>query len=311
MYHRFRFLSLGSMIALSAGTAALGGAAGDGAGGQDTNAGGAGGAQTPWWDAHPNAEVKTVLAAKNYADPMALATGYHELSKMHGSLAAQQANMIPLPGDNATDEDFGKIYDRLGRPKSPDEYQLKFGEEIKVDPRLEGFAKTFFHQAGVPAGKAQAMADKWNAFVAETSAADQKAWQETETAAINDLKKAHGDKYDGFVQAGQTAFKALGLDKAVHERIETAAGTSAYLTLMATLGQKMGGEAPFLNGDGGGGAATDPASMSPQQAQAEIDKLNADPEFQKVYTNPDIKIRQPALDRMTKLFEARARRPAA
>ena len=37
-------------------------------------------------------------------------------------------NKVPIPDENASPEEWDKFYEKLGRPKTPDEYNIKIDD---------------------------------------------------------------------------------------------------------------------------------------------------------------------------------------
>lgn len=184
-----------------------------------------------------------------------------------------------LPVEGATQDQWDAFYKAAGRPDAPEGYELKFPDGVQVDEGYKTWATGTFHKLGLTGKQGAELAAAHQQFVSE-HAATQAA---TEQRAIDTLKTELGgdDKFNMFVADGQKAFTALQLPAATMSALEGAAGTHAYLSLMAALGKKMGGEAPFLSGAGGGGVL--PSQMTKEQASAEIARLDGDAEFNKKY----------------------------
>lgn len=84
-----------------------------------------------------------------YRSPNEFAKGVVELNKGYGSRVA-------IPGENATPEDWGKFYDRTGRPKDPSEYQFADEKSLPEGLTLSDTDKEFLeafkpvaHRAGL------------------------------------------------------------------------------------------------------------------------------------------------------------------
>ncbi len=85
----------------------------------------------PWYSSFssglegPEAESFNSYASR-YQDPQSFAKGVANLRKSFDS-------RIPLPGPDADENAWGEVYDKLGRPKSPTEYQF---HHIEGSPEL-------------------------------------------------------------------------------------------------------------------------------------------------------------------------------
>src|SRR6185369_12579211 len=94
-----------------------GAGAGEVTGGEVTGAEVTGGeSQSPEWMAGLPDDLKGDATLTRYKSLDDLARGHLETKKLASS-------KLIIPGDGATDEDWGKFYDALGRPESPDKYE--------------------------------------------------------------------------------------------------------------------------------------------------------------------------------------------
>lgn len=133
-------------------------------------------------------ENRALVEAKQWKSPDDAIRSYRELEH-HASKA------LKLPGENATAEDWDKFYSKLGRPESPDKYELKLNTEaVPQDfPYDETSAIEFrkwAHEAGLTPSQAQALHDK---FVGHQASAF--------SATREGMAKAEGDAHRALVQA--------------------------------------------------------------------------------------------------------------
>lgn len=215
---------------------------------------------------------------------------------------------ITLPPEGAPKDAWDAFYKAAGRPDAPTDYKFEFKEGTTVDEGFKTWAGDTFHGLGLTSAQATGLVSKWQEFVETHGAQMSEAAKTADTAAIATLKTELGgdEKFNAFVADGQKAFKGLDLPAATMSALEGAAGTHAYLSLMAALGKKMGGEGGFISTGGGGDMA--PAQMTKEQATAEINKLNGDVEFNKKYLDANHPEHKTATDKMQALF-ARAYAP--
>ena len=251
-----------------------------------------------WYEAHPDPVVKTFLTEQQIGDANVAATKlYHATKALGGS-----TDIIVKPPADATPEQRAAFFDALGRPKEAAAYDFGLPPEVQVDQGFQDWAKSAFHEVGIPADQAKGLVGKWQQFVADHNASQVAATQLKEEAVIADLKKVHGAQFDQFVADGQKAFNALGLPEEQANALASQAGSAAFLSLMSALGKKMGGEGGFVS-PGGGQGELSPDQMTPAAAGAEINRLMADAVFQAKYNdarNPEHAV---AVERMKKLFE--------
>jgi hypothetical protein len=79
-------------------------------------------------------DLRTDSSLKDFRDVNGLAKSYAELNKMLGSRVA-------LPGENATEEELNRFYSKLGRPESPDKYDINRENETEL---FKSFRETAF-----------------------------------------------------------------------------------------------------------------------------------------------------------------------
>lgn len=129
---------------------------------------------------------RALVEAKQWKSPDDAIRSYRELEH-HASKA------LKLPGDNATAEDWDKFYSKLGRPESPDKYELKLNTEaVPQDfPYDETSAIEFrkwAHEAGLSPVQAQSLHDRFVGYQANSFTASREA-----------LTKAEGDAHRAIV----------------------------------------------------------------------------------------------------------------
>ena len=234
---------------------------------------------TPWWGVIPEGPARQHIEAKQYANPAELALANYNLTR----LQTGDPNVVSLPGKDATPEQWNDFYTKIGRPETPDGYELKFGDGVKTDDNMVKFGKELFHELGVPASKAQAAADKWNAFVAEQEGQMIAAAQQQNTAELDALSSKWGADLEKNKAAGQRAVQALGLSNETIQRIEDSIGSAPVVELLAMIGRKSD-EGGFTSG-GSQFDPNSPATMNREQATVRIAELQGDAEFQKKYTD--------------------------
>lgn len=261
---------------------------------------GEGEAAKPWYDFLPDGDVKTTIAGKKYANPVALAQSYHELQRTASH--ANDANTLIIPGENATDADWNSFYEKWGRPADVSGYDgVNWGET--PDETMVGFGKTLAHDLGLNVDQAQRLADNWNAFVAKANGEAEGKTAEANAEEVNALKRDWKGDWNADMAAGNRvlgAIKGQGVSEDDIMAVENAIGIAPMIKIIAAIG-KLSGEAGFVAPTGGQGGQ-DPANMSPEQATAEVERLNGDAEFQKQYTDAKHPSHKAAVERMSALY---------
>lgn len=259
---------------------------------------GEGAAAKPWFDTITEQPVRDLMATKQYKNPSELAMAYHNLNKLQNGAG----DVVSVPKADAPAEEWGKFYTKLGRPEAAEKYDLKFGDSVKADPGMVKFGKEMFFEMGASPQKAQAMADKWNAFVTETTAAKLKADQIQNDAEVTALTTKWGADGEKNKAAGVRAVKALGLSNELVGKIESHIGTSAILELLVALGGKSAEGGAFKDNGGNSGDPNNVDAMSKEQAAARIKELQGDKDFQAKLTNKKDPAQKEALALWEKLW---------
>jgi len=257
---------------------------------------GEGEAVKPWHAAIPEDEARQHVEAKGYKNPAELALANYNLTKLQRG----DPTVVGLPGPDATPEQMGEFYGKLGRPAEPAGYEFQFGEGVQVDDTMMEFARSTFHEAGLSPQQAQLVADKWNEFAGQQSEGFQTQVTEANDAELADLATRWGADLDKNKAAGQRAVKALGLAPELIEKVEQNIGSAGIVELLASIGRKSD-EGGFTNSSQGGDP-NNPDTMDKAQAAARIAELQSDDEFQKKYTDRNHPGNRDAVDLMQRLF---------
>jgi hypothetical protein len=256
---------------------------------------GEGEAAKPWHEFIPEPEAKAHLLAKGYKSPAELALANYNLTR----LQTGDPTVVGLPAADAPPEKWNEFYNKLGRPETPDKYDIKFAEGFTPDEGMLNWAKPTFHEAGLTPKQAQILSDKWNAYVAETNQRVTEADAAANQGALDALATKWGGDLDKNKAAGQRAMQALGIAPELVSAVEQHIGSAAIVELLATIGRKadeggfLGGNTPDPN---------NPDTMTRDQAQARINALQADKDFQAKYTDKNNPGHADAVQTMVRLY---------
>jgi hypothetical protein len=182
-------------------------------------------------------DLKVEPTLARYKDVEALARGHLDTQKLARS-------KLSVPGEGATDEDWGKIFDAIGRPESADKYDLAM-PQLPVDATdkertalAEGYKpyRELAYQLGLTATQAKALTE----FDLKRSA-DHFAKGEEE---IGELKIKLGRDYEPKRAAAQKAFTQLFGDDAegvlLADEIDRKVGSARMVKGMMRLAEIMG-----------------------------------------------------------------------
>jgi hypothetical protein len=260
-------------------------------GGTDAGATGAGSTAAPAaWNAGFDEDTSAYVTSKGWQSPNDLLTSYRNLEKFAGG----SKNLLELPGVDADPSAWDAVYNKLGRPASPDKYGLEVPEG--GNPELVNWFSNTAHKLGLTDKQAKALYTEWNGMTGSMQEQMMQQMAQQSEKAINDLKSEWGQGFDKMIDSGKRAVRALGLDEGKLSEYESKLGTADMLKLFATLGQKMG-EDSFEGGERSGSGAF---GLTPALAKQQIADLKMDKQFMSEYIggNPD------AVNKMKRLMEA-------
>ena len=153
----------------------------------------------------PKVDFKTLIpdaykeekALQNFQDMDGFVKSYLHSQKLVG------ADKIPIPNKYATDEDWNAVYEKLGKPKSPDGYEYNLGKETKLDDNsLKAFSAEA-HKLGLLPKQAQGIIKYYNDLAgASETEANNKA-EAARTEAEKNLRKEFGSTYNDRITAAK------------------------------------------------------------------------------------------------------------
>lgn len=175
-------------------------------------------APTDWRGTLPP-ELQTDKTLSQIKDIPTLAKAYVDAQKMVGG-------SIRLPGEKATPEErekaLGTIYDKLGRPKTPDEYQVQrpsIPEGVTWDDGAEKMMLSEMHQAGLNTAQVQRTFDAYGRILdAQVKGfLERNKAGEAETSKV--LQQEWGPAYKNNLALVHRAVGTLG-DEALHNALD-------------------------------------------------------------------------------------------
>jgi len=155
-----------------------------------------------WKEAIPE-DLRNDPNISKFTELEALAKSYINATRMIGQ------DKVAVPNNNSTDDQWNEVYNKLGRPESPDKYKL----EIKSDvvPLDDGAIKSFAenaHKLGLNNKQAQGILE----FYKESMEGSvQQSRVDTETAQANteaQLRKEWGRAFDDNIKRAGAVAKA-------------------------------------------------------------------------------------------------------
>lgn len=222
----------------------------------------------------PNADETTVgyVQNKGWTEPAQVLDGYRNLEKLFG--ADRAGNTVMMPKADATPEEMGKFYDRLGRPSDAAGYKLEM-PQTGGDPEFAKTASGWFHELGLSEKQGRELAGKWNAHISGLQTAQDTANQQKFQADDMSLKSEWGQAYTQNLNHAQAAVRGLGVSPEQIDAMSSTMGHKATMELFQKIGSRMG-ESDFVTGDK---LERFGNALTPGQAKAEIQSLREDKGF--------------------------------
>lgn len=195
------------------------------------------------------------------------------------------ADKVTLPGEKATPEERAAFYEKLGRPKTADEYGFKVPDNIPAGVRVDeagikGVAQ-LMHEAGLSKQQAQSIFDGYMKMQTETAGELAKELYLDPTASKAKLQEVWGQATDERIaEVNQVLAPVYEKMPWVKEWLEnTQLGNAApFLAIMSELAI-----ATRESGTPHTGKVAADGKVTPAEAQAEMGKLMLDQEFMKAW----------------------------
>lgn len=160
--------------------------------------------------------------------------------------------VIRLPAD-AADPAWNDVYQRLGAPKSPDDYKfegIKFKDGTELPADFTSSIRATAAELHLPVDAAQKLAQRLVAFVDADEERTKTATAAEIGAAQVALRQSWGRDYDLNMFKTTKVIEALGWDAATIDALQNAAGTGKFLNGLLAMANRMG-EAELLRGGSG------------------------------------------------------------
>ena len=238
------------------------------------------------WRAQLPDELKSHPSLQKFNSPADLFKSYVSLESMLGK------NKVPIPDENASPEEWDKFYEKLGRPKTPDEYEIKL-DGVQANEEFLNNYKQWAHKVGLNKQQAAELAKHYAEFENQYVARLQQDFISRVKEAKMNLANEWGQNYERNVKAAERALMAAaGEIDGLQEWLD-ASGAKAdpvFVKLMHFFGRGLAEDT--LKGGG--------KAIAPESAEAEIERLLSDEDFKKKYLNGD----KAAVAQITKLREA-------
>lgn len=205
---------------------------------------------------------------------------------------------IPMPV-NPTDEDLDRIYDRLGRPESPDQYGIAADGNIITEERATEYAD-IAHKLRLTPDQAKGVLDYYRSVaqndVNDLTNANQEAMQQATSA----LQAEWGDNYDAKLQSAQKVVDQFGAGGIMEMSLADGTKLGNHPEVIKAFA-KIADFKQTVTSEDTVSESTSSLGMSVQQAGNEIQAIMGDRSH--AYWDKKNPQHQQAVDRMAQLME--------
>ena len=200
-------------------------------------------------------------------------------------LSAQRlvgANKVAIPNKMATDDDWQEVFDKLGRPKTPEDYKYDFKEGEIDQTELKNFNETA-HRLGLLPKQAERLIKFYQEMNGESEQAKLVAAEAKQVEVEALLKKDFGPEYNKRLdQAKKLAIDTLGsdiLNQTILKNGSRLGDNPDVIKAFSMLADKLS-EDEIIKGDGTG-------YMTASELEKEISELTEDgsPYWSKAHPN--------------------------
>lgn len=211
--------------------------------------------------------IKSHPSLQNFKGPGDLAKSWVEAQKLIGR------DKIPVPGDKATKADWDMVFERLGRPKAPDGYNLP---EIKLPEGYPAPAKEFmdeFKSKALDLGMLPAQVNGLYQWFMEQQVNEFNQYGEKRQLergeAENVLRKMWGKAFEQNFTIAEQAVNKYGTEKFIAKLKQTGLNNDPDMVKFIADMAKNFSEDKIAGKPAG-------LTLSPEEASAEIKKIQGE-----------------------------------
>ena len=234
-------------------------------------------------------DIRHEPVLKNFKSWDALAKSYVHANRKLG-VPSDQLMQIPQ-GENA---DWNGVYKAMGRPDTPDQYELNGTGEMADNFRNQA------HQLGLSQKLAREVMNWYSEVHSGVDSSDDEDFASEQVQWVADLQKEWGDSYIKNTKLAERAFRQFGSEDALEVMNATGLGSHpALVKMFSQIGQFLAEDGQLTGNQQGriGG-------ITPGSAKTRIDELLNDKDFTTRYYDQYHPRHQDAVNQMQRLYEA-------
>ena len=160
------------------------------------------------WRSQIPEEIRDHKSLAHFTDVGAMAKSLVNAQSMIG------ADKVAIPGKHATDEDWGEVWRKLGRPDTPDGYELvnEMPEGIEQNDDMLNWFRATAHEIGMTPTQAQKMLGRYNQFLGTQIGVDEGQIEQLRETTEIELKKEYGAAFADRVSNGNAVMQEFGAE---------------------------------------------------------------------------------------------------
>jgi hypothetical protein len=251
------------------------------------------------WKGNLNADFANSPTMQKFPDTK---EGFNEAVKSHLSLEQMLGHeKVPIPKDDKDTEGWNRLAKALGVPDKPDMYGLT---DPEIPKEMEGlsFNKKQFseisHSLKLTPGQTKQLWESYTGITKELYAQHLNAQKEQMTKITNQMRGEWGDAFETKVELGQMVINKFSPDADTNDFITAALVKDPRgIKFLARLGEQFAenkiGEFGYKN-----------FSLTPDQAQTQIDEILNDPKHPYNNERANPAERERAIDVVNSLYAA-------
>lgn len=221
------------------------------------------------WTASLSEEARGLVEARKWGSVEDVIGSYRNLESMRGVPAER---LVALPeGEDA--EAWGKVYDKLGRPADPQDYEVDLGDA--AEEASAAWLRQTAHQIGLTKPQAKALSEAIAQRFQSRTLERNEALQARVQTDLAELKAEWGAAFDKNMGVVDRVATQLGMSEEIVAALRDSMGPAPAARFIHGLAAKLGEDAFNGGADGSGGFG----AMAPAEAAQRINDLKADPSF--------------------------------
>ena len=188
------------------------------------------------------------------------------------------AKGVTLPGKDAKPEEWGAVWNQLGRPEKPDGYRQveNLPGGVQIDGEQAKAFSAFAHEIGLTDEQHARLLRFEAERVAAASEASSKGAVERAKAAVDSLRREWGSAYDQNLGLAREAAKRFGGEEIVSDPV--LGNDPRVIAMLAKAGKAIAQDA-FI------GTGQRQFRMSPSEAKSELERVGKDRDFMAAYSD--------------------------